>query len=249
LTEKVAGAETEEGAMPEDLQALIDHLQRDAVAEGKRRADALVETARAEADATVREAEARAAEVLADAETEAQRRVERGTVALEQAGRDLLITLQQAIRDLFARLVREELDDELRPDLLGEMLTRMAEAYTAHGARERRMAVLLSEDDLDALAQRFTRRLRETLGRGVELRLDGTVRRGFRVEIVDEHVTHDFTADAIAEVLTDYLRPRLAEMLPRIAVDLAREDEGRADTASVAAAPKTDAAKGGVDPG
>ena len=93
--------------MPEDLQALIDHLQRDAVEEGRRRADALVETARAEADATVREAEARAAEILADAEKEAERRVERGTVALEQAGRDLLITLHQAIDDLFSGLVRE----------------------------------------------------------------------------------------------------------------------------------------------
>jgi V/A-type H+-transporting ATPase subunit E len=237
--------------MPEDLQALIDHLQRDAVEEGRRRADALVEKARAEADATVREAEARAATILADAEKEAERRVERGTVALEQAGRDLLITLHQAIRDLFAGLVREALDDELRPDLLGEMLTRMAEAYSAHGARERRMAVLLSEDDLDALAHLFTRRLREKLGRGVELRLDRSARRGFRVEMVDEHVTHDFTAGAIAEVLSDYLRPRLAEMLPRIAVDLGREGGrfGAAEGIAAAQARSTDAAKGGVDPG
>ena len=237
--------------MPEDLQALIDHLQRDAVEEGRRRADALVETARAEADATVREAEARAAEILADAETQAERRVERGTVALEQAGRDLLITLHQAIDDLFSGLVREALDDELGPDVLGEMLTRMAEAYTAHGGRERRMAVLLSEDDLDALAHLFTRRLRERLGRGVELRLDRTVRRGFRVEMVDENVTHDFSAGAIAEVLSDYLRPQLAEMLPRIAVGLERDVEPGGATASVAAgeASRSDAAKGGADPG
>jgi V/A-type H+-transporting ATPase subunit E len=215
--------------MPEDLQALIDHLQRDAVEEGKRRANALVEEARAEADATVRRAEERAAVLLAEAEREAERRVERGTVALEQAGRDLLIALRQAIDATFEGLIREELDDELRPERLGEMLTRMAEAYTAHGGRERRMAVLLSEDDLDALAHLVARRFREELGRGVELRLDPTLRRGFRVRMVDEHVTHDFSLEAIAEVLAGYLRPRLAEMLPRAAQRLTAETAVPAD--------------------
>jgi vacuolar-type H+-ATPase subunit E/Vma4 len=221
--------------MPEDLQALIDHLQRDAVEEGKRRAAALVEEARADAEATVRSAEARAERIVADAEREAERRVERGTVALEQAGRDLLIGLRQAIDELFEGLIRTSLERELRPDLIADMLARMAEAYTAHGGRERRMAVLLSEDDLDALAHHYARRYREELDRGVELRLDDSLRRGFRVQMVDEHVTHDFSLDAIAEVLADYLRPRLAEMLPRVAVRLAREDGAAAPGADEAA--------------
>lgn len=237
--------------MPEDLQALIDHLQRDAVEEGRRRAAALVDEARADAEARVRSADERAARILADAEREAERRVERGTVALEQAGRDLLITLRQAIDELFAGLVRTSLEEKLDPELIATMLARMAEAYTAHGGRERRMAVLLNDDDLDALAHHYARRLREKLDVGVELRLDGTVRRGFRVEMVDEHVTHDFTVDAIAEVLSDYLRPRLAEMLPRVAVRLERDD-GPSDGTSAATTstpPADDAAKGRAETG
>ena len=209
--------------MPEDLQALIDHLQRDAVEEGKRRAGAIVEKARVEADARLRAADEEAARIRADAERDAERFAERGAVALEQAGRDLLITVRRAIDELFDGLILESLDDALEPALLAELLTRMADAYSEHGGRERRMAALLVGDDLDALARLYAGRLRERLAGGVELRLDGSVRRGFRLEMVDEHVTHDFSAEAIAEVLADRLRPRLAELLPRAVVRIARD--------------------------
>lgn len=208
--------------MPEDLQALIDRLQRDAVEEGQRRAHEIVEAARAEAAALVRDAESAAHRRLEQAERDAAVFTERSTVALEQAGRDLLLTVRAAIGDLLGALVRTSVAQELRPDLLAEMLVKMAEGYTAHGGRERRMAVLLSADDLDALAHHYAQRYRDKLMHGVDLKLDPDVDRGFRVELVDEHVQHDLTVDAIAEVLSGYLNPRLADLLPRVAVQLER---------------------------
>ncbi|MFN2323513.1 MAG: hypothetical protein ABR510_11210 [Trueperaceae bacterium] len=208
--------------MPEDLQALIDHLQHDAVEEGQRRARALVEEAEAQAAARVRAAEAEAARLVAQAERDAAVYTERSTVALEQAGRDLLITLRHAIDGLLGGLLREELVRVLNPDLLAEMLVRMADAYTAHSGRERRMTVLLNEDDLDALVRFAAQRYRDRLVQGIELRLDPDASHGFRIEIVDEHVTHDLTVDAIVEELQGYLRPRLAALLPQAAVRLAR---------------------------
>ncbi len=210
--------------MPEDLQALIDHLQHDAVEEGQRRARELIEGAEAKATARLRAAEAEAARLVAQAERDAAVYTERSTVALEQAGRDLLITLRHAIDDLLAGLLREELERASSPELIADMLVRMADAYTAHGGRERRMAVLLNEDDLDALVGFTAQRYRERLGQGIELRLDPDGTRGFRIEIVDEHVTHDLTIDAIVEELRGYLQPRLAELLPRAAVRLARAE-------------------------
>lgn len=208
--------------MPEDLQALIDRLQRDAVQEGQRRAQAIVDAAQAEATALVRDAEAEARRRLEQAERDAVVFTERSTVALEQAGRDLLLTVRAAIGDLFGGLIRTSLEAELRPDLLAEMLVKMADGYTAHGGRERRMAVLLSPDDLDAMVQLYAQRYREKLMHGVELKLDPDVDRGFRVALVDDHVEHDLTLEAIAEVLSGYLEPRLTDLLPRVAVQLER---------------------------
>lgn len=231
--------------MPEDLRALIDHLQHDAVEEGQRRARALVEEAEARAAARERAAEAEAARWLAQAERDAAVYTERSTVALEQAGRDLLITVRRAIDDLLSGLLREELARTLTPDLLADLLVRMADAYTAHGGRERRMSVLLNADDLDALVRFAAQRYRDGLARGIELRLDPDASHGFRVALVDERVTHDFTVDAIAEELQGYLSPRLAELLPRAAVRLARAEAPAAPLAP--AAPATAAAPAAPD--
>lgn len=208
--------------MPEDLQALIDRLQRDAVDEGQRKARAVVESAEARAAQIVRDAELAAARHLERAERDARVYTERSTVALEQAGRDLLLAVRQAVGDLVGSLVRVSLDEALTPDLMADMLVRMAEAYTEHHGRERRMAVLVSPEDLDAMVALYAQRYREKLATGVAIQVGADVGHGFRVALVDEHVEHDLTADAIAEVLGGYLRPRLAELLPRVAVRLRR---------------------------
>ncbi len=211
--------------MPEDLQALIERLQRDAVDEGQSRARAIVAEAEARAAALIADAEATAAERLARAERDAGTFAERGEVALEQAGRDLLIGVRQALERLLDGLIRESLEDELRPDLLAEMLVKMAGAYASQGGRERRMAVLLSSDDLDEMVRLYAQRYRERLAGGVELRLGADVERGFRVVMVDDHVEHDFTIDAIAETLSQHLRPHLARILPRVAARLRAEPD------------------------
>ena len=203
--------------MPEDLQALIDRLQRDAVEEGQRRAQAIVAEAEVKADALVRDAESKGARLLERAERDAEAYTERSAHALEQAGRDLLIAVSHAVERLLSGLVHEALEDELKPELLAQMLVKMSEAYVARGGRERRMAVLLNEADLEALVSLFAQRYRDRLLDGVELQLDNDVVKGFRVVMVEDHVEHDFTIDAIAEALTHHLRPHLARILPRVA--------------------------------
>jgi V/A-type H+/Na+-transporting ATPase subunit E len=201
--------------MPEDLQLLIDRLQREAVDEGQRRARAIVEEAEARAAATVREAEAKAERLLERAAHDAEAFTERSTFALEQAGRDLLIAVSQSVERLLGSLVHESLMEELRPGLLAEMLAKMADAYASRGGRERRMQVLLGEDDVDQLVRLYAQRYRDRVREGVELKLDNSVVKGFRLTMVGEHVEHDFTIDAIAEALTHHLRPHLARILPR----------------------------------
>ena len=220
--------------MAEDLQALIERLQREAVDEGQRRARTIIDEAEATAAATTRAAEAEAQRLLERTRRDAEAYTERSRVALEQAGRDLLINVRQSIDALMASLVHESLQEVLKPDLLGEMLVKMAEAYAARGGRERRLAVLLSNDDLDAMVQLYSQRLAEKLPHGIGLRLDNSVVQGFRVALVDEHVEHDLTIDAIAAALTHHLRPHLAQLLSRVAPD------GASQPASSAAAADTE---------
>ena len=211
----VAHEAAEGNVMAEDLQLLIERLQREAVDEGQRRARAIVDEAEARAGVIVREAEANAERLLERAARDAEAFTERSTFALEQAGRDLLIAVSQAVERLLGSLVHESLMEELRPGLLAEMLGKMADAYAARGGRERRMQVLLGEDDIEELVRLYAQRYRDRVREGVELKLDNSVVKGFRLVMVDEHVEHDFTIDAIADALTHHLRPHLAKILPR----------------------------------
>jgi V/A-type H+/Na+-transporting ATPase subunit E len=200
--------------MPEELQGLIERLQRDAVDEGKRAAEALLTTAQRDADALRARATSEAAQLRADAERDAAATLERGRRGLQQAARDQLITLKRAIDRQFEGLVRDSLASVLTPATIAEMLAKMAQAYASRSGRERRMAVLLSPEDLEQLVHHYAERYREELRLGVELRLDDRPGKGFRVVLDDDHVEHDFSLEAITEVLMRHLRPELAKLLP-----------------------------------
>ena len=230
--------------MPEDLQVLIERLQREAVDEGHRRARAIVEEAEAKAAALVREAEAKAERFLERAQHDAEAFTERSTFALEQAGRDLVIAVSQAVERLLAGLVHESLMEELRPGLLAEMLAKMADAYAMRSGRERRMDVLLGDDDLEEVARLYAQRYQDRVREGVELKLDNSVVKGFRIRMVEEHVEHDFTIEAIAEALTHHLRPHLARILPREAPKALRPHGSSGDAPEAkGAAEESDAAQ------
>lgn len=209
--------------MPEELQTLIEKLQREAVEEGRRQAQAIINEAKAKAAEIVKEAEAKAARIVEQAERDAEAFTERSTRALEQAGRDLLISVSQGVENILAGLVRESLHEALTPEVLRDILLKMTEAYLVRGGRERRMTVLLSPEDHEKLVKYFAELYRQKLAHGLELRLDNEVVKGFRVAMDEGHIEHDFTLDAIAEALTHYLRPHLAKIIPRSAPKLSVE--------------------------
>ena len=203
--------------MTEELQSLLERIR----AEG-------VERAEAEAARIIGEAEERAASIVAagEAEVDALRReaeadaaasLERGTVALEQAGRDFLLTLQKGVEAVLRETLCGAVADALSPDLMADMLLRLADAYAEHDMNESRVDVLLSREDRDAVGAIIMEKYRELAKQGLSLRLDERVDSGFKVSFVDYNLYHDFTAAALAEALAPDLKPPLCEIVKRAA--------------------------------
>jgi V/A-type H+-transporting ATPase subunit E len=203
--------------MTEELQSLLERIR----AEG-------VERAEAEAARIIGEAEERAASIVAagEAEVDALRReaeadaaasLERGTVALEQAGRDFLLTLQKGVEAVLRETLCGAVADALSPDLMADMLLRLADAYAEHDMNESRVDVLLSREDRDAVGAIIMEKYRELAKQGLSLRLDERVDSGFKVSFVDYNLYHDFTAAALAEALAPVLKPPLCEIVKRAA--------------------------------
>jgi V/A-type H+-transporting ATPase subunit E len=201
--------------MTEELQGLLDRIR----AEG-------VERAEAEAARIISEAEARAAGIVADAEVEAARlrraaeadataSVERGATALEQAARDFLLSLEKSVEALLRETLCETVADALTPEVMCEILVRLADAYAEHDMNESRVDVLLSPEDRDAVGALVMEKYRDLVRQGLTLRPDQRVDGGFKVSFVDYHLYHDFTAKALAEALAPVLKPPLCDIVKR----------------------------------
>mgnify|MGYP000635279038 FL=1 len=203
--------------MSEDLQHLIERIQKEAIGEAEAKSAKIVSQAKEKAAALVRDAEARAREIVAKAEQDSQVFVERSRKTLEQAARDLLITVGQGVENILEDIVGESVDQALDTQFLKDMLLRIAQAYVERGGAENRIQILIGEKDQQEIVRFFAEQYRQHLVQGVEIHTDTGIFKGFRVAISDRHVVHEFTKKAIAEALCAFLRPHLAEIVHRAA--------------------------------
>lgn len=203
--------------MAEELQHLIDRIQKEAVQAAEDKAGHILSQAKEKAAAMVKDAEAKAKASLAKADKDAEAFTERSTKALEQAARDLLISVGQGVENILQDIVDESVDKALSLDVLKQMLVKMAEAYAQRQGDESRIELLISEQDQKELIQFFADQYKAKMLHGVEVHVDSSVFKGFKVSFVNSHVYHDFTKEAIAESLVSFLRPQLAEIVHRVA--------------------------------
>lgn len=200
-----------------ELQHLIDRINQEGVEKGEKEAAEILARARENAATIIREAEAAAKALMEKAERDAQVHVERSTRSLEQAARDLLISVGQSIENMIQDIVATETEEALDPKTLRRMMVKMAQAYAEKNGAENRIELLIGEKDQAEIVSFFARQYKRWLVGGVNISIDRDVRKGFRVVLENERVYHDFTKPAIAEALTSFLRPHLAEIVHRAA--------------------------------
>ena len=202
--------------MAEELQPLLEQIRKEGVEKAEAQAAEILAQAKVRAAQTVREAETKAKELVTKAQADAQIYTERSTATLEQAARDLLITVGQGIQNIISDIISESVDSALKIEVLEQMMVKMAQSC-AERQGETRIELLISEQDQRDLVKFFAQKYREKMIHGIELHVDNEILKGFRVSFADDHVYLDFTSDAIAGALTAFLRPKLAEIVSRVA--------------------------------
>ena len=208
--------------MAEELQHLIERIQREAVDTGEQQAAKIVTQAREKAAALIKEAEQKAASILEKADADARLFTARGEQALAQAARDLLISVGKGVERIFDQLVVGAVDQTLSGDALQPILERVITSFIKDGGQTQSLDVLLSPDDKAALESIFKQKFAAAMKDGLEIKTDTRMAKGFKVRLRDKHVEHDFSREAIAEAVSAYLRPVLAETVYKIS----REQQG-----------------------
>lgn len=203
--------------MAEELQHLIERIQREAVDTGERQAAEVVARAKQQAAEIVAEAEKKAKSHLEKAGREAEQFTERSQQTLRQASRDLLITIGQGVEDIVGSLAADAADASLNNETVQSMLAKLVETYWARPDREHRIEVMVSKQDQDKLIAFFKSKYQEKLQQGLEIKGDEQILKGFKVRLANGRVEHDFTKDAIAGALSSFLRPHLAEIVYKAA--------------------------------
>lgn len=197
--------------MAEELQNLLERIQRDGVEKANTEAGDILESARKEAAAIKAEAEREADARLKKAETDSEALVQRGRKSLEQAARDTILTIGESLQTLLQNIVSKSVSESLDEKTLQDMLTSVVASYCEGG--ESRIEILLNPEQQETLRQFVMGRFAAEMENGLEVKSDKGVVSGFRVSVVDRHVRHDFTEAAMSDAVCRLVRPHLAAIV------------------------------------
>ena len=186
----------------EDLQGLLEKINRDGVEKAEAEAKRIIDDARAKADVLIKDALAQAAQSKADAEKTSAAYAERAAETIRQAARDIVIGVKDSVTVLLENLLAKDVDRALGNEAAATQI--VADAIKdLTGPGEIRCGAKLAtalKSQVSGLKS-FTVTTDEALGAGFTVKLDGG-----RVE-------HDFTAATISTELAKRLRPDLAKLL------------------------------------
>ncbi|MBT3296732.1 MAG: hypothetical protein HN919_00780 [Verrucomicrobia bacterium] len=204
--------------MSEELQSLLERIEKDGVEKADAQAVDIITNAEAKAATLVKEAKAKADALIAQAEVDSQAFEVRSSKALDQAARDVILTVERDVAAIFARIAAQEVSAALDADTVRGCVTTLIETYASADAKGVRLEITLSDTQRAAVLDVLTSRFQAELAAGLTITGSDAIAAGFKVAVTDKEVEHDFTGNAVAEALGDLLRTDLAKRVKGAAV-------------------------------
>ncbi len=197
--------------MTDELQQLLERIQKEGVDEAGRQSQTLIQAAEARAAEIRGQAEQEATGRRAAAEREALAFQRRAEQAVRQAARDVILQVERDLGALFERLLRADVDQALaEPAVVATVALESARAYVTGG--EKAVTILVSSR-AGELVRALQAQLSAQAHEGLTLAQEDSAFSGFRLRLAGGRVEHSFTGGAIAAAVGRLLRPQLAALL------------------------------------
>ncbi len=190
--------------MAEELQQLLEKIQRDGVDKANAEAAAIVAKAKAEAEAIVKKAQEDAAAAEAKGKADAEAYAARARETISQAARDTVLKVKEDVTKLLTQLLAQDVSAALATEAVPLAAAAVKELVTGSGAE-----VAASAKLVDTLRAQLAAQAQN----GVKVVADEMTGAGFTVKLDNGRVEHDFTDAAISEALAQRLRADLAALL------------------------------------
>lgn len=198
--------------MEVQLRELIDQIKRDGVVSAEEEAKAIINTAQANAKKIISDAQAKAEKILNDAENETERMTKSSEEAIRQAGRNLLISFRESVSEELKAIIGDKVSAVYSSDALTQIIADAVCAFTKNPDVED-ISVILNAEDLNRLDESALAALKEKLLKGVTLRANDNFDGGFRVAVNNGNVYYDYSEEAVVDMLSNYLSPKVTELL------------------------------------
>ena len=193
--------------MAEDLQNLLERIQKEALDKADAQSSAIIAKAKDEAARIVENAKTEAAHVLEKADKDSAAYAERSERALQQAARDVVISVGRRIEKMIGGILSLEVEKGLSENTIREMLLALSKNYSTD------LTLVFSDADKAKLSSFAVGEFAKALGKGVSVESDSGIKFGFRVKVENGKVSHEFTAGEIASALSSAIRPELAKIV------------------------------------
>jgi len=188
--------------MSEDLQSLLEKINREGVEKAKAEADRIVAEAKAKAADMVKAANEEAAKAKEDAKKASADYAARAEETIRQAARDTILKVESSVTALLEKTLAKDVDKAL--------------------ADEKTVAALVTEAVKGlvgpvevAVDPKLASALKAQLAANKDIIVvtDDTLGAGFAVKTEGGRVEHAFTGEVISAELAKRLRPDLAKLM------------------------------------
>lgn len=194
------------------LQELIEQIKKDGVEAAETEAEAIIRAANEKAEKIIADAQAQADKILLDAKKENEKMVKSSEDAIRQAGRNLLISFREGVTKELNAILNKNVNAVYSSESLAKLIINVVESWAKKPDAED-ITVIISSESLKSLEDTLLAGLKEKMLEGVTLKAGDNFDAGFRISANNTGAYYDYSAEAVVEMLSAYLSPKVTELL------------------------------------
>lgn len=194
------------------LQELMEQIKKDGVEAAEKEADAIIKKANEDAEKIIADAKTKADALVFESKKEVKHMTDVGEEALKQAGRNILLSFRESVNKELKAILHENVTGVYSSSSFASLIVNAVENWCKNSDADD-ITLILSENDLKALENTVLLAMKEKMLSGVTLKAGNNLDSGFRISSNDGEAYYDYSAEAVVNMLSAYLSPKVVSLL------------------------------------
>lgn len=200
--------------MSNSIRELTEKIYNEGVVKANHEAQQIIAQARAEAEKINASANKEYNHLIKQAEHDAEEIRKKAFSEINLAGQKMISNLKQQVTNLLTSMQVDLLADEVfnNEEFVRQMLLIVVESWAGQNG-DQGLSLLIPEKEEAKFISFFQQRMAAKLNQGVELKVDPSMRNGFKIGPKDGHYVISFTAQDFENYFESYLKERTWKLI------------------------------------